>query len=413
MAAVLLFATLAQALIQHTVAPQMGWNTWNKYGCNIDQHLILSQAKAMVAEGLLALGYEYVLIDDCWMKPVREANGTLAADPARFPDGMLHLTRSIHALGLKVGIYSSAGVLTCAGFPGSLDMEAIDAAQYAAWEFDYLKYDNCFNQGRSGTPKLSFDRYNAMYEALLDTDRPFLYSLCNWGEDGPWTFAQTIANSWRMSGDIADSFAKHDDRCPCVTNDCALHGYHCSVLNILDKAASVLQKNRIGHYNDLDMLEVGNGGMTFREYQTHFSAWAFVKSPLILGNDLTAMDAETKSIIANKHIIALNQDALGGQANRVWKKNDLQLWFTPLANMQGAIMVLNTGGQDTTVDLTFKEILADFPQFSDLPFEAFDLWNDAVSMGVKTGSLGPLEVPSHGCRVLRLVPAVPLMHTEL
>ena len=357
------------------LTPQMGWNTWNKYGCTINEELILSQAKALASSGLSKLGYEYVLIDDCWMKTKREKNGRLEADPVKFPKGMKHLTDEIHKLGLKAGIYNSAGTMTCAGFPGSLDHEEIDAKTWAEWGFDYLKYDNCYSQGRFGTPKLSFDRYNAMSTALLAAKRPILYSMCNWGEDQPWAFASTIANSWRISGDIIDNFDRDDDRCPCTTYDCKLAGFHCSVLNIVEKAAPVLQKNRKGGWADLDMLEVGNGGMTFNEYVSHFSLWAFLRSPLILGNDLTNISPETMSIIANKHIIAINQDPLGEQAVRVWKNGDLQLWSTRLVNNAFAILVLNGGNEFQTLNVSFADALHDWPDYWNGEVEVFGIFS--------------------------------------
>ncbi|QRV77914.1 glycoside hydrolase family 27 protein [Ceratobasidium sp. AG-Ba] len=248
--------------------PQMGWNTWNRFGCNIAEDLILSSANALVRTGLRDLGYKYVLMDDCWQADRREeGTGKPVAHPKRFPNGIKHVSNKVHDLNLKLGIYSSAGVKTCAGRFGSLDYERIDAKTYAEWGIDYLKYDNCYNQGRSGTPLISFQRYANMSRALGESGRAILYSMCNWGEDGPWNWASEIANSWRMSGDIKDSFTGYDDRCPCTDMlDCKLAGYHCSVTRILDFAAPLLQKGGPGRWNDLDMLEVGNGGMTFDEY---------------------------------------------------------------------------------------------------------------------------------------------------
>ncbi|CAE7071792.1 unnamed protein product, partial [Rhizoctonia solani] len=272
--------------------PQMGWNTWNKFACDISENLILSAGKAIVATGLKDLGYNcgYQRTSPCvsmtqgamhsrcrsWHAASREAGtGKPVADSTRFPNGIKHLSDNIHSLGLKIGIYSSAGLYTCGRRFGSLGYEQIDAKTYAEWEIDYLKYDNCYNEGRHGTPLISYERYANMSRALNATGRPILYSMCNWGEDGTWNWATEIANSWRMSGDIKDTFAGYDDRCPCTSMlDCKLPGYRefkfagqfcipiftlskdCSVARILDFAAPLGQKAGPGRWNDLDMLEV-------------------------------------------------------------------------------------------------------------------------------------------------------------
>ena len=246
---------------------------------------------------------------------------------------MAYVGGQLHSMGLGFGMYSSAGKFTCAQYAGSLGHETQDAQTFASWGVDYLKYDNCYNEGQEGTALISYNRYKTMSDALNATGRPILYSMCNWGQDNPWDWAQTIANSWRMSGDIYDSFDRPDVRCPCTTYDCSLQGFHCSVTNILNKAAPVLQKSQPGAWNDLDGLEVGNSGMTDDEYKAHFSMWyvcpsllgssqesyvpdldvhrALVKSPLIMGSDITSMTAETLSIYSNAAIIAVNQDPLG------------------------------------------------------------------------------------------------------
>jgi len=335
----------------------------------------------------------------------------------RFPNGIKHVADQVHALGLKVGIYSSAGSLTCGRHFGSLGFEEIDAQTYASWEIDYLKYDNCYNEGLSGTPQISHERFANMSRALNATGRPILYSMCNWGEDGPWNWATTIANSWRMSGDIFDSFDRYDDRCPCTSMiDCKLPGFHCAMSRIIDFAAPLGQKAGPGQWNDLDMLEVGNGGMSFDEYVTHFSMWALVKSPLILGNDVRNMTSETLEIITNRAIIDVNQDPLGSPAIRAWKKTvdaggDLQLWYGSLVNNTLVIAVLNTSPTDQTVKLTFGEILVDqAPAEQAQTFELFDLWDKddqgewGKSLGSFSGDLPETTVKSHQTRVWRAVP---------
>ena len=211
-------------------------------------------------------------MDDCWSDG-RFENGTLRPNATRFPNGIGYVADKVHAQGYKWGMYSSAGRYTCAQYEASLGRETEDANTFASWGVDYLKYDNCFNQGQEGTSKLSFDRYKIMSDALNHTGRPIFYSLCNWGTDYPWDWGQTIANSWRATGDIYDSFDRADPRCPCETWDCALPGFHCSVMNILNKAAPIVDKGRPGGWNDLDSLEVGNSGMSEDEYILHFTMW--------------------------------------------------------------------------------------------------------------------------------------------
>ena len=229
----------------------------------------------MVDYGLRDLGYNYVILDDCWSAG-RTANGTLQPNMTRFPNGMGYVADKLHGMGLMFGMYSSAGLYTCAKYTASLGREVQDANTFASWGVDYLKYDNCYNEGQSGTSLITYNRYNAMSKALNQTGRPILYSLCNWGEDKPWNWAQTMSNSWRMSGDIYDSFDRPDARCPCTGDDgydCQLPGFHCSVMNILNKMAAIQSKSQSGAVNDMDGLEIGNGGMSDDEYKLHFSMW--------------------------------------------------------------------------------------------------------------------------------------------
>lgn len=197
------------------VTPQMGWNTWNAFACDVDEALLDTSAHAIVDLGLRDIGYQYVILDDCWSNGRNTSgNGSLIVDTAKFPRGMAAVGNDIHELGLKFGMYSDAGRYTCGGYEGSLGHEAVDAQTFANWGVDYLKYDNCYNQGQAGTQYLSRSRYNVMSEALNATGRPILYSLCNWGEDYPGNWGSVIANSWRISGDIYDSFDQPDARCP-------------------------------------------------------------------------------------------------------------------------------------------------------------------------------------------------------
>lgn len=243
------------------------------YGCDIDAETLLDTAEKIVDFGLRDLGYKYVILDDCWSDMERSDNGSLVANSTKFPDGIKAVADQIHDMGLLFGMYSSAGLYTCAQYPASLGHEEQDAQTFADWGVDYLKYDNCYNQGQEGNSQITFNRYNAMSQALNKTGRPILYSMCNWGIDYPWNWAQTMANSWRMSGDVYDSFDRPDDRCPCTTYNCQLAGFHCSIMNIIGKVASFPDKGQPGGWNDMDALEVGNGGMSDDEYKVHFSMW--------------------------------------------------------------------------------------------------------------------------------------------
>lgn len=246
----------------------MGWNNWNSLGCDVSQDLLLDTSKVLFESGLRDVGYNYVVLDDCWQGE-RGADGYITVNKGKFPQGMKYIAQKLHSMGFKYGMYSSAGEMTCAKYEGSLDWEAQDAQSFASWDVDYLKYDNCFHLGRFGTAKLSFDRYHAMSKALNDTGRPILYSLCNWGEDYVHTWGMSLANSWRISGDIYDHFDRPDALCSCTdprNPHCVAPGTHCSVMNIINKVAPYVDRGGPGGWNDMDMLEVGQGGMTDDEY---------------------------------------------------------------------------------------------------------------------------------------------------
>ncbi|MEU4744248.1 glycoside hydrolase family 27 protein, partial [Actinosynnema sp. NPDC023658] len=264
--------------------PPMGWNSWNKFGCNIDEDLIRQTADAIVASGMKDAGYTYVNIDDCWAAPERDAQGRLQPDPVRFPGGISGLADYVHGKGLKLGIYSSAGTKTCAGYPASLDHEEVDARTWADWGVDYLKYDNCYNENRP-----ALDRYRAMGEALRKTGRDIVYSLCEWGQNKPWEGLgrQVGAQLWRTTGDISDNWG--------------------SMLGILDQQVGLEGFSGPGGWNDPDMLEVGNGGMTDAQYRAHFALWAVLNAPLIAGNDIRSMDDATRRILLNPDLLAVDR----------------------------------------------------------------------------------------------------------
>eukprot|EP00834_Sanchytrium_tribonematis_P000733 NODE_14_length_51535_cov_1.125049.p11 type:complete len:404 gc:universal NODE_14_length_51535_cov_1.125049:23437-22226(-) len=303
------------------LTPFMGWNSWNKFGCDINETIIKTQADKIVEFGLDKLGYVYVNIDDCWMTSGRD-HGYLITDSKRFPNGMKSLGDYIHSKGLKFGIYSSAGTSTCQKREGSLDNEEKDAELFAAFGVDLLKYDNCFNKGLS-SKEASVRRYTAMSQALANQNRTILYSMCNWGEQQPWNWAENIANTFRSTADIGDRFKGFDIRCPCTTTNCKVFGYKCSVLNILDKQVSITKFGKPGFFNDMDMLEVGNGGMSYDQYKTHFILWAALKSPLIIGADLATISDEDLNLLQLEEVIKVNQDPLGKSAHLLHRVRNL------------------------------------------------------------------------------------------
>uniref|UniRef100_A0A060T7P8 Alpha-galactosidase n=1 Tax=Blastobotrys adeninivorans TaxID=409370 RepID=A0A060T7P8_BLAAD len=380
-------AHAAQGLSYNGLAltPQMGWNNWQAFGCNVDADLMVESSNAIVKLHLKDLGYEYVVMDDCWSNG-RDDQGKLRYNETRFPKGIKGVSDHVHSLGLKWGMYSSAGRWTCGGYEGSLDHEKDDAQSFADWGVDYLKYDNCFNEGRSGTPKLSYDRYKAMSDALNATGRPILYSICNWGDDSPWNWASTISNSWRTNGDLYDTYDKPDARCPCDDDEfyCMLPGFMCSMMNTLNKAAHYVSKAQPGGWNDLDILQVGNGGMTDDEYVTEFSMWAALKSPLLMGMDLRKVDPKSYSIYTNPAVIAINQDPAGSSAARIWRyfvddideygRGEISLWSGALDNGDQVVALVNAGNKEREMNATLSDIFGATSESAKKAWDVYDLW---------------------------------------
>ncbi|XP_044465610.1 alpha-galactosidase-like [Mangifera indica] len=349
--------------------PQMGWNSWNHFQCKIEENLIRATADAMVSSGLAAVGYEYINIDDCWAELNRDSQGNLVPKASTFPSGIKALADYVHAKGLKLGIYSDAGIQTCSKtMPGSLGYEEKDAKTFASWGVDYLKYDNCQNDGTS--PK---ERYPVMSKALLNSGRPIFFSLCEWGQEDPATWAPEIGNSWRTTGDIQDNWDSMT-----------------SLADQNDKWASYAGP---GGWNDPDMLEVGNGGMTIEEYRSHFSIWALVKAPLLIGCDIRAMDNQTYQILSNKEVIAVNQDKLGVQGKKVKKDGDLEVWAGPLSGHKIALVLWNRGASTENITANW----ADIGLNSSTLVDARDLWEHSTKYSVK-GQLTAM-VESHACKM--------------
>jgi alpha-galactosidase len=320
------------------MTPPMGWNSWNKFACNVNEKLVRGAADSMIASGMKDAGYHYVLIDDCWQGE-RDKAGNIQADPQKFPSGIKALADYVHAKGLLLGIYSDAGTMTCGKRPGSRGHEYQDAKQYAAWGVDYLKYDWCFTGTQDGPAS-----YRTMADALRETGRPIVFSACEWGTNRPWHWgAAQGANLWRATGDISDMWQGRKE-------------YQLGVVDIVDLVEPLAQYAGPGHWNDPDMLEVGNGGMTETEYRSHFTLWAELAAPLIAGNDLEAMPPAIKAILTNREVIAVDQDSLGQQGRRVWREGDLEVWSKTLADGGRAVVLFNRGGKAASITARWSDL---------------------------------------------------------
>jgi alpha-galactosidase len=354
--------------------PPMGFNNWNSTHCRGDfnEAMIKGIADIFVSKGLKAAGYEYVNLDDCWAQPKRNAEGNLVPNPTRFPNGIKAVADYVHSKGLKFGIYTSAGTATCdvLGFPGGLDHEDQDAKLFASWGVDYLKYDNCHNQGRD-----SVERYTKMRDAIAKTGRPMVFSICEWGESQPWRWAHDVGQLWRTTGDIEDKWS--------------------SMLSILHRTQSLAPYARPGAWNDPDMLEVGNGGMTDTEYRSHFSLWAMLSAPLLIGTDLRKASAATLNILTNKDVIAVDQDRLGKQAYVVKSSGGLTVYSKLLANGDRAVALFNETGSTKTISTSARELGLG----AAASYRLRDLWSKATT--TTTGSI-TASVPSHGTVIYRV-----------
>ena len=355
--------------------PPMGWNSWNHFHCDVSERLVRETADALVASGLADAGYRNVVIDDCW-QVARDAGGTIVADRDRFPSGIAALADYVHGKGLKLGIYTDAGPQTCQNRPGSLGHERDDAATYAAWGVDYVKVDWCHNEGLD--PRT---QYAVVRDALAAAGRPIVFSICNWGVDSPWIWGPETGQLWRTTGDIEDSWQS-------MTGIAALTALH--------PAAA-----RPGAWNDPDMLEVGNGGMTDDEYRVHFSLWAILAAPLMAGNDVRAMSPATLEILGNREVIAVDQDRLGLQGVLVRDSGGLQVWVKPLADPGArAVALVNRTGAAASISASWSDL-----GLAPGAATVRDLWAH-TDRGSAVGSTAAM-VPSHGVAMLRIVGAEP------
>ncbi len=363
--------------------PPMGWNTWNTFGAEINEKLIKETADYIASSGLKDLGYEYVIIDDCWAEKQRDKDGHLVPDHEKFPSGMKALAEYVHSKGLKFGMYSCCGTLTCAGYPGSYEHEFEDAKTFASWDVDYLKYDHCFKPEREPSALL----YRKMGLALRESGRDILYSACSWGiNETPDWIKSTGAHMWRSTGDIFDTWER---------------------VKIIYDANKPLQcKNGYGHFNDMDMLivgmhgkgHVGLGGCTFEEYKTHFSIWAMFSSPLIIGCDVRSMDDEAKQILMNKEVIEIDQDCYHQPFevryhNEVWGT----FWIKYLENGEIAILAVNMLDEKKSPYLPLSDLGIDATSGKKLHLK--DVWSKEEFDASE--ALRVMDLESHSCRLFR------------
>lgn len=373
------------------LTPPMGWNSWNTFQTKIDEKLVMATADLFVLAGMKDAGYTYIVLDDGWMTKERDKDGNLVPDPEKFPHGMKALADYVHSKGLKFGLYNCAGALTCAGYPGTRGYEYQDARNYAAWDVDYLKFDWCSSDGQNAK-----ESYGTMSKALKKAGRPIIFSLCEWGQNKPWEWAAPIGQLWRATGDIG----------PIYDSVKKVNGWNpLSVMNIVDLEADIRKYAGPDHWNDPDMLEVGNG-MTVAEDRTHFSMWCMLAAPLMMGNDLRKMNNATHSILTDKDAIAIDKDALGIQAFRYSKNNMMETWFKPLSDGGWAVCFLNRGSnpqkisfdwksENVTDDVYNKQLNASFTTYA-----IKDIW--AKKGAGTTAKAFEATIPAHDVVMLRL-----------
>jgi alpha-galactosidase len=338
--------------------PPMGWNSWNCYGKFINEGKVIKMADAMSSNGMKEAGYQYIVIDD-WWQIARDKDGYIIADPKRFPHGIKWLAEYVHAKGLKFGIYSCGGTKTCGGRPGSAGYERQDAGSYARWGVDYLKFDWCNAHGLNST-----EEYSKMRDALYRAGHPIIFSLCEWGSTRPWLWADTVGQLWRTTGDIQDRFATG-------------HG----VLKIFDEQSTIRRYNKPNAWNDPDMLEVGNRGLTYTQSRTHFTLWCMMAAPLIAGNNLARMKPEILKVMTNKNAISVDQDKFGIPCF-LWVKtvSGIEAWIKPLADGSFAVCFLNRTTGALPLDFSWQ-LVANDPDFKksysiDGSYSVYNVWSD-------------------------------------
>ena len=372
--------------------PPLGWNSWNTFGEKVDETVILETATAMVASGMKDAGYQYVVIDDCWSdKAGRDSNGDLVPDPERFPNGIKALADHVHSLGLKFGIYSDAANLTCAGWPGSYLNEQQDAALWASWGVDFLKYDYCHAPAEQA---VAIDRYTRMGDALKNCGREILLSLCEWGGRAPYLWGRKAGGQmWRVTGDVIDAW-----------DNVELSWGGLTINGAIDLGAYISQYAGPGGWNDMDMLVVGihgsghttDQGATDEEYRTQMAMWSILCSPLMAGCDIRTMDSAAAETMMNPEILAVNQDPLGKQAVRVARKGGLEVWRKPMGDGSIAAALLNRTDAGAEIELRWR----DLGLLDNEKLHVRDLWARQDVGEAREKLVRP--VPAHGTVMLRL-----------
>ncbi|WP_029012774.1 glycoside hydrolase family 27 protein [Niveispirillum irakense] len=391
-------ALARQAPIDNGLArtPPMGWSSWNNFGVEIDEALVIATIDAMIANGMRDAGYIYVNIDDGWQKHKGPRNQyPLDYDPVKFPRGIRYLADYAHERGMKLGLYSGPGQTTCAGYTGSEGHEAEDAALFASWGVDHLKYDGCCSH-KDASADTMIGLYGAMSKALIATGRPVVYHPCHCGWARIWEWAGAIgANHWRIGQDISDDYNYPGHR----------EGYYFDVLDMLDRGVGLAAHAKPGQWNDFDMLIVGldgrskelvGAGASNVEYRSHFSLWAMLASPLLTGTDIRELDAFTLATLTNRDVIAINQDRLGIQAAKVRDDGDVEIFVKPLADGGQAVAILNRGGEVATVSADLAALLPPGQRLT----RVRDLWRQR-DLGTEAGRLS-LEVIPHDTVLLKI-----------
>jgi alpha-galactosidase len=364
--------------------PPMGWNSWNKFAGNITDTLVRGIADAMVSTGMQAAGYQFINIDDMWQAANRDSSGNIVPDGTKFPNGMKALADYVHSKGLKLGVYSDRGTKTCSGRPGSYSYEAKDAQTYASWGVDYLKYDNCSPAAGSN---IQTD-YTNMANALKATGRPIVFSVCAWWF---YNWETSIGQLWRTGTDIKDNWTSFISL---LNNN---GGWSSRYSGASYGSPGLAQYAGPGHWNDPDMLEVGNGGMTDTEYQSHFSLWAIMAAPLIAGNDLSKMSAATKDTLTNADVIAVDQDPLGVQGKPISTSTTLEVWSKKLSGTQTyAVVLFNRTAASADIAVTWSSL-----GMTSTSATVRDLWSH-TDLG-STATQYTATVPSHGVVMLKVV----------
>lgn len=376
------------------MTPPMGWNSWNTFATNIDEKLVKETADIMVSSGLAAAGYNYIVLDDGWMTHERDANGDLVPDPEKFPSGMKSVIDYVHSKGLKFGLYNCAGTKTCAGYPGTRGYEYQDARFYAKLGIDFLKYDWCNTEGITAK-----EAYATMSNALKTAGRPIVFSLCEWGDNQPWEWGKPIGNLWRISGDIYPCFDcefKHPE-------NWSSWGF----MKIADMRKDIRKYSGPDHWNDFDMMEVGNE-MNDTEDKTHFAMWCMLSSPLFTGNDYRKMSKETLAILTNKELLAVNQDKLGVQGFKYAILDGVEVWVKPLSDRAWAVSFVNRTESAKKINFDWKKNNikdADFgyeANFSKTTYKLRDLWKNKEVGNTK--KIFTSEIASHDVITLKLIP---------